>query len=66
MQLLPSANALEAGFGTLDSMVGPVAAGILLATVAPAGAFLFDAVTFLVVIAMIGRMRPSPPSDEGN
>ena len=33
-QLLPSANALEAGFGTLDSMVGPVAAGILLATVA--------------------------------
>ena len=65
-QLLPSANALEAGFGTLDSMLGPVAAGILLATVAPAGAFLFDAVTFLVVIAMIVRMRPSPPSDEGN
>jgi MFS family permease len=65
-QLLPSANALEAGFGTLDSMLGPVAAGILLATVAPAGAFVFDAVTFLVVIAMIVRMRPSPPSDEGN
>ena len=63
---LPSAFALEAGFGTLDSMLGPVAAGILLATVAPAGAFVFDAVTFLVVIAMIARMRPSPPSDEGN
>ncbi|MGZ5350762.1 MAG: MFS transporter [Actinomycetota bacterium] len=65
-QLLPSANALEAGFGTLDSMMGPVAAGLLLATVAPVGAFLFDAVTFMVVIGMIVRMRPSPPSDEGN
>jgi MFS family permease len=65
-ELLPSANALEAGFGTLDSMLGPVAAGILLATIAPGGAFVFDAVTFLVVIAQIVRMRPSPPSDEEN
>ena len=64
--LLPSAKALEAGFGTLDSMVGPVAAGTLLATIAPAGAFVFDAVTFLVVIAQIARMRPSPPSDDEN
>jgi MFS family permease len=64
-ELLPSANALEAGFGTLDSMLGPVAAGVLLATTAPVGAFVFDAATFLVVIAMIARMRPSPPSDEG-
>ncbi len=65
-ELLPSANALEAGFGTLDSMLGPVAAGILLGTIAPGGAFIFDAVTFLVVIAQIARMRPSPPSDEEN
>jgi MFS family permease len=65
-ELLPSANALEAGFGTLDSMLGPVAAGILLATIAPGGAFVFDALTFLVVIAQIVRMRPSPPSDEEN
>jgi MFS family permease len=64
--LLPSANALEAGFGTLDSMLGPVAAGVLLATIAPEGAFLFDAVTFLVVIWQIARMHPSPPSDENN
>lgn len=64
--LLPSANALEAGFGTLDSMLGPVAAGVLLATIAPEGAFLFDALTFLVVIWQIARMRPSPPSDENN
>ena len=65
-ELLPSANALEAGFGSLDSMIGPVAAGILLATIAPGGAFVFDAVTFLVVILQIVRMRPSPPSVDGN
>jgi MFS family permease len=65
-ELLPSANALEAGFGTLDSMLGPVAAGILLATISPGGAFVFDACTFLVVILQIVRMRPSPPSDEEN
>jgi MFS family permease len=65
-ELLPSANALEAGFGTLDSMLGPVAAGILLATIAPGGAYVFDALTFLVVIAEIVRMRPSPPSDDEN
>ncbi|CAN5738719.1 MFS transporter [soil metagenome] len=65
-QVLPSAFALESGFGSLDSMLGPVAAGILLATIAPAGACVFDAVTFLVVIAMIVRMQPSPPSDDGN
>ncbi len=64
--LLPSANALEAGFGTLDSMLGPVAAGILLFTIAPGGAFAFDAVTFLIVIAQIARMRPSPPTDDEN
>ena len=65
-ELLPSANALESGFGTLDSMLGPVVAGILLATIAPGGAFVFDALTFLVVIAQIARMRPSPPSDDEN
>jgi hypothetical protein len=47
-------------------MLGPVAAGVLLATIAPGGAFVFDAVTFLVVIVQIARMRPSPPSADGN
>ena len=63
-EVLPSAFALETGFGSLDSMLGPVAAGILLATIEPAGAFVFDAVTFLIVIAQIARMRPSPPSSD--
>jgi MFS family permease len=64
--LLPSVRALEAGFGTFGSMLGPVVAGVLLATIAPTGAFVFDAVTFLVVIAQIARMRPSPPTDDEN
>lgn len=63
-EVLPSAFALESGFGSLDSMLGPVAAGVLLATIAPAGAFVFDGVTFLIVIAQIARMKPSPPSSD--
>jgi hypothetical protein len=62
LELLPSSNALEAGFHTLASMAGPVLAGVLIATVLPAGAFIFDAGTFLVVIAAAWAMRPSPPA----
>lgn len=62
--LLPSVSAVESGLGTLSHMAGPLLAGVLLAKVAPIGAFLFDAGTFLVAIAMIRRMRPSPPSHE--
>lgn len=65
-RLLPSASALESGLGTATSMLGPVAAGFLLATVGAAGAFAFDVVTFTVAIAAIARMRPSPPSDDAN
>jgi MFS family permease len=65
-ELLPSSNALDAGFGTAIGMLGPVAAGIALAVVAPAGAFVFDASTFLAVIVVVRTMRPSPPSDEEN
>jgi MFS family permease len=52
-ELLPSSNALDAGFGTAIGVLGPVAAGVALAIVAPAGAFLFDAPTFIAVIAAI-------------
>ena len=65
-ELLPSSNALDAGLGTFLGMVGPVAAGILLAHWSAAVAYVFDAATFLVVIVMVLRMRPSPPSDEEN
>ena len=63
-ELLPSTNALEAGFGTAVRLVGPVVAGVLLARFAPVGAFLFDALTFLAVIVAIRRMAPSPPAHD--
>jgi MFS family permease len=62
--LLPSSNALEAGFGSAAHMAGPVLAGVLILTIQPAGAFLVDVVTFLVVIVMVWRMRPSPPTSD--
>ncbi len=65
-ELLPSSNALDAGFGTAIGMLGPVAAGVAIAIVMPAGAFVLDALTFLVVIVAIRTMRPSPPSEETN
>jgi MFS family permease len=64
--LLPSANALDAGFGTGIGMLGPVAAGLVIALISPAGAFIFDAFTFVAVIVAIRLMKPSPPSDEEN
>lgn len=64
--LLPSSNALDAGFGTFAGMLGPVVAGFLLAAIAPAGVYLFDVITFLVVIVAFRFMRPSPPADEDN
>jgi len=63
--LLPSSNALEVAFHTIGAMGGPVLAGILILTIEPAGAFVFDVFSFLFVIAMVWRMKPSPPSDEG-
>jgi MFS family permease len=65
-ELLPSSNALDAGFGTALGMLGPVAAGVALALIAPAGAFVFDACTFLAVIVTVRLMKPSPPSDDEN
>jgi MFS family permease len=64
--LLPSSNALDAGFGTFAGMLGPVAAGFLLVAIEPAGVFLVDVVTFLVVIVAVRMMHPSPPAHEGN
>ena len=42
--LLPSSNALEAGFHTVAAMAGPVLAGVLILTIEPAGAFVVDVV----------------------
>jgi MFS family permease len=64
--LLPSSNALDAGFGTFAGMLGPVAAGFLLVAIEPKGVYLVDVATFLVVIVAVRMMHPSPPAHEGN
>jgi MFS family permease len=62
-ELLPSGFAIEAAFGTAAGLIGPAIAGVLIALIHPAGAFLFDVVTFLVVVATVWKMRPSPPAE---
>jgi MFS family permease len=64
LELLPSSNALEAGFHTVASMAGPVLAGILIVSIQPVGAFIFDVATFLAVIAAAWAMKPSPPAED--
>ena len=64
IDLLPSSNALEAGFHTLAHIAAPLLAGALLVTIKPAGAFLVDAASFLAVIAAVWAMRPSPPAHD--
>jgi MFS family permease len=64
--LLPSSNALDAGFGTFAGMLGPVAAGFMLAVIEPVGVYLFDVATFVAVIVAVRLMRPSPPAHEEN
>jgi MFS family permease len=65
-QLLPSSNALDAGFGTFAGLLGPVAAGFLIAAIDPGGVYVLDVVTFLAVIVAVRMMRPSPPAHEEN
>jgi MFS family permease len=64
--LMPSVMALGAGTMTFTGLVAPVIAGLLLQRIDPAGAFVFDAITFVIAIGFIRSMRPSPPSDESN
>jgi MFS family permease len=64
VELLPSVFSLETTFFSLDALFGPAAAGVLIATIHPAGAYLVDAVSFGVGIAAIATMRPSPPAEE--
>ena len=65
-ELLPSSNALDAGFGTFAGMLGPVAAGFLLAAIDPVGVYVLDVFTFLAVIVAVRMMEPSPPATDEN
>ena len=56
---LQPANALRGLTYSVGSIVGPVIAGLLIAFAGgPAGALLFDAVTFAISIALLVPMRP--------
>lgn len=58
---LPSALALNALNGQMASIVGPAAAGILIATVGLVGAYLVDVVSFGTAFLALLAIRPLPP-----
>jgi MFS family permease len=58
---LPAAISLgQLGFNAM-SVAGPALGGVLIATIGVAGAFAFDAVTFLAAIVALLGMAPLPP-----
>jgi MFS family permease len=54
---LPNAIALNSSMVNLARMLGPSAAGILIATIGEAWCFLLDALSYLAVIASLSAMR---------
>ena len=58
---LPSALALNALNGQLASIVGPAAAGLLIATVGLVGAYIVDVVSFGAAFVALMAIRPLPP-----
>lgn len=60
--LYTSALALEVVYYQAAALAGPVLAGVLIATLGPASAYVLDAVSYLAVIVALAGMRPSPPS----
>jgi MFS family permease len=63
-ELLPSALALEMLYYNADGLAGPALAGLLIASVDVSGVYLLDVATFVVAIACLAAMRPSPPGEE--
>lgn len=57
---IQAAQALLALSGNLALLLGPVAAGLLVAGVGAGGAIAVDALTFLVSAATLVRLRPAP------
>lgn len=60
-QRLPAAISLgQLSFNSM-AVAGPALGGVLLATIGPAGAFAFDAVTFVAAIFALVLIAPIPP-----
>lgn len=62
--LLPSAFALEASYGSLDAVIGLALGGVLISVIGLPGAYFVDVVTFIVALTAVWMMRPSPPAKE--
>jgi MFS family permease len=62
--LLHSALALEMLYFNVDGLAGPALAGLLIAWIGLGGVYVIDAATYVVAIACLAFMRPSPPAEE--
>lgn len=65
---LARTNALVSLTDELAIVLGPVAAGVAIAAFGFRGAFVFDAATYAVGLAVLPlvRLRPRPPADDGD
>jgi MFS family permease len=57
---LPAVFALTSAYYSAAALAGPALAGLLIATIKPTGAYLVDAVTFLVALTTTSMMDPLP------
>jgi predicted MFS family arabinose efflux permease len=61
--LLPSAMSLTQVLFQAASIVGPALAGLIIGTAGVTWAYAIDAATFLPAAALIGLLRPQPPTE---
>ena len=61
---LPAVNALRSLAGNSAQLLGPAAAGVLIATAGPAWAYSFNILTFLLSLGGLMLIRATPPPPE--
>jgi MFS family permease len=62
--LIPSASALSWGVSSFTMVIGPAIGGVLVATTGVSVSYAADAVSFLVSLLFLLRLRPSPSRDD--
>ncbi len=62
-ELLPAAFAIEGASWNANALVGPALAGVLIGLLGIPSAYLLDAATFVVAIALVATMAPSRPAE---
>jgi MFS family permease len=60
-ELRPAAFALQSTYGSFGMMAGPALAGVLIAVVGLASAYIVDVGTYLVAVMVFAGIAPSPP-----